>query len=550
MDIKLNEFMAISRASAILKSLKEKDCIYKDLLGSDKPVVELTELIKTTPNAMSTSIYPEEDVISLTQKFEFLMEVLIPGVQINKFVLVNKDKTMSHIILMKFIHKRMDNLELVQTVIPIKLMTDEIVAVTPFNSPELNALTRMEDQYVAPLFNTLEIQELDYNNKSEIIGYLTEEREAYVMSVIDAIATSIHMQIEYVEKNFGALNNFGYRVVTKEEEEFNSTYGDYMKSDTIDSHINPIDYTPIMVSDENGVGFLKRVTKKRGNHVITEYAVGESVPDGSMTSAGLEELVVYCPEKSAPVGIKLPNETYYWKYNTITMLDGDREVTDDLLTPHSPVIDEEYVPFSGMIGMEGEKLDKFKGMVNAKLLIPFKKFGITKGTKLYEILLPLTKLPIDVAKSALSMSFNIFRTNNQIEKKETLELQEKLLNDELDSSTIKFKNMIGKYAVLVGAATIMGGWFFGIIVWLISRNRFAKIQLKSFERVEHRVVSYIQTEEQKLSFAKQESDYEAVKKIQLQIDAYKLMLNKLREAKKEVLGKKERYEDKSSEYNA
>ncbi|MGL5718538.1 MAG: hypothetical protein ACRCX2_36375 [Paraclostridium sp.] len=560
MNVRLDEFLVVSRASHIFRTMSKEKTEYLTSTGERGYVSELDLIIPTSKHGVG-HMAQDKTIYDMTRNFVFILESLIEGLEVKKYVLCRPDKTMEYVLVANFLHRRKDNNETVEVQLPFMFTQTDIVAISPFNAPDLVERFGLTNQYIIGAIPTADLYNLDGTNKMMLLEYLelknvndTKNAEV-ILNKIDAIATSTHMQNEKFLKELSVVQSNSFNVITEESKEFEHLYSKYssdMKTD-IDDIIKPTDFMPIIVN-EGGANKAMITKVVATESKIINYLVGiESFSEvNELTNSVVKEVLVRCPEEIVPIAIKLPSDMFYVAYNTIIQ-EEDSLKRIALLEPNCPYIDEKYIPLDNVeietFGIEAEKMRQIASSINEKLLVPFKKFGIVHGTRMYELIKPVTKLPVGMAKAMLGTAFGIFKSSSQLEKEESEKIQEEVLNDELDSSFTKMELILQKYALLIGMTVLFANFFVGLMFWFICKSKVEKIRVKSIERVERRLVSMIGQYDKKIEFATQESDYESVKKLTHIRDNYKAGLDKLREVKTDALGKPEKYTDTYSEYN-
>ena len=562
MNVRLDEFLVLSRASYIFNMFSHNKVNYLNSNGEIQTVQDLDLVIPNSAHGVGNAV-SSKSLFEMTKNFEFILGSLIEGLSINKYVLCRKDKTMEYIIVANFPHERKDNGEIIDVQIPFMFTQTDVVIVSPFNAPDMVERFKSPNEYIIGVMSTNVLIEMAGCAKAELLQYLTKfdgERDdknaSVIENVIDAVATSIQMRSEYFLKELQSVPETGYRVITEDSKEFERVYAKYGKmiDPVTDDMVRPTDFTPILIKDGEVNKSLIAETSVTNTQVVQKIIGIESFDEVlDLTGVVNKEVLIRCPEMNVPLAIKLPSTYYYVGYNTIVKETDVKLTTFQLLSLDSAMVNADYIPIdiedADSVGVESDKIDNIVNTANEKFLIPFKKFGIVKGTALYESFYPVLKMPVNVIKSTFSVAFGVIKANSKLEKEKSEEIKEQLLNDELDSTFVMIELFFAKFALLMGTAFILGNFWIALIVWVLLKNRNKKIYIKSIERVERQVVSKIREYEKKVEFATQESDYESVKKLTHIRDTYKAMLDKLREVKKDTLKKEEKFTDTYAEYN-
>lgn len=551
MNVNMDEFIVAARASHILFTLTRNAHNFKSIhnLGTTKTLSKLKSMI---PISNIEAFWDTDSRLNIIKNLRFILEGAIPGMVISSFVLARVDHTLENGFMLTFPHKRSDNGEVVDVKLFVVITETDILLIAPFNCPGIGE--NHPNQYVVSILDT-HLLDIPHNNKVAILDILDKNTDSEgntyghnLLKVIDTMATDIHMQCEYFLKAHSHVQDSEYRVITKDSKEFEHIYKKYADSIdyAVDDDIAITDFMPIIVSEDEVNKTLCCEHKYNGlvGRIESRIIGCESYEDLNLsTSNSTREALIRCPEENVPKAIKLPYNVIYIGYNNI-IKENEPNCFHALLSCEEPILDDAYIP--GAISLPG--VEGFDPSVAKELFISLKQFGISKTSKFAELCYPILKMPKDLAKSAIITIKSVYSASAKIEREESDRIKEKMLNDELDVTMDKVDNIFKKYMMLTALSFMLGGFFMGLIIWFILKGRVTKSKIKSYERVERRLVSVIREYETKISFANQESDYKSVKNLTRTMDTYKMMLDKLREVKKESLGKEEKYTDTYKEY--
>lgn len=552
MNVRLNEFIVIARASHAFFKLENSDESFLDYDDILRPCSEFVPLIRHTESDIDRDLTSRN--LNATMNLKFIFESIIPGLEFNSYVLSRTDKSMENIHMITFPHTRKDNNEVVDVKLAVIATETDVLLVSPFSCPTLAITYQGSNKFAISAFCANLLHKPSSNKEDILIPFIKVHEndkctpEERLKSIIDIMATDIHMQCEYFLKVHSHVQEYEYKVITPESKEFEVLYSKYADdmNFTVDDSIEMTDYMPIIVkdSDKPRTMVIDHTYNPNASRMESRMVGCESYEDLTTgTENTKREVLVRCPEFDVPKAIKLPYNMTYVNYNTI-VLGSDINQQHKLLDCECPIIDDRYVPGSMSIpAVESVSMDSAK-----ELYTTLRQFGISKTSKLYEFIYPILKLPGDMFKSALITAKSIFKASAAIEREESERIKEKMLNDELDVVMDRMDNIFKSAVLAVSLSFVLGGFFVGMIAWLIFRGNLTKSKIKAYERTERRLVSKIREYETKIGYANQESDYKAVKDLTHRMDTYKMMLDKLREVKRESLGKEEKFTDTYKDY--
>lgn len=552
MNVRMDEFIVVTRAFLALQKSITNDVRPLDFSGIEHCMGEMKNMIPTLDD---DSIFPINTRCNIVRNLKFLLEGAVTGLEFNSYVIC-KNKFMFNIFVATFPYTRKDNSEVIDVKLAFYIQDTHVLIASPFKCPGLTSKFGGFNDYVFCILETSWL-DIDHSNKSAILDILDREVTnnggrfgENLLELMDTMATDIHMQCEYFLKAHSHVQDNEYKVITEEDAEFQhlySKYGDKMNSTIDDDILEATDFMPVIVTDNDVTKTMCAQHTYNGKLARLESRIigCETYEDltTSDTPSSTREVLVRCPnDESKPFIIKLPFNLIYIDYNVVMNISDD--TTFPLLDKECSMAPSNYVPGA----IEDVGIESDKGSTAKELFITLKQFGISKSSKMYEFLYPIIKLPSDLMKSALITVKSVFLTSNQIEKEESEIVKDKMLNDELDSTLDQLDTVMKTYVLAITTCMVLGNIFLGLLIWLITKSKVKKNKIKGLERTERRLVSKIRECETKLNYANQESDYKAVKSYTHRMDTYKMMLDKLREVKKESLGKEEKYTDTYKEY--
>ena len=106
MNVRLDEFLILTRASYIFNILKQKNTTFINSDGEPTPLTNLDLVVSKTP--MQVTDLPEVTLLNLYSNLEFIFQCCIEGVTLDKYLICRTDKTMENILILNFPHTRKD----------------------------------------------------------------------------------------------------------------------------------------------------------------------------------------------------------------------------------------------------------------------------------------------------------------------------------------------------------------------------------------------------------------------------------------------------------
>lgn len=422
--------------------------------------------------------------------------------------------------------------------IPIYVVDDSVLAVSPFNNPSIERVSK--SQYLVELFPTSvildSINDPSIERLNELLLTTTAMRlddpnvtnsdgtKGINITYADYIYDMMVLFNEGVKKQ-DALLTRGFSDMGSErivEVSTESLYYKKMKSvyslESVergegmgDSVIDVTDFMPIYITHKSESGFAILEDKDKGDKTVTTISVKPQLMGLTVNDSNIK--AVLCKENTAGVRYMLLelDEFYYVGNNQIVaFIDGELYSPTNLLEAYSTMLDS---PIENTeISNEGI-MDKVKagGEVLKNVGYVLKKFGIKHGSNIAGILTQLFKdVGVKNAKWCMSQFGASFKRGIDLEKADTLELQEKILNDELDSMEERITTYGKTWFRSVSLSVFFGGLIYFPIAWMISRYRTKNARIRAMERLEVRLDNIIERIERKINYAEERSENETV----------------------------------------
>lgn len=232
---------------------------------------------------------------------------------------------------------------------------------------------------------------------------------------------------------------------------------------------------------------------------------------------------------------------YYIGKNQVLMLKYDMTMSDPVnlfdefaIPDNTPLtkLEESYSTeamdgLKKVFGMSGDSLKGFWFII--------RRFGVKQGTNFFIMLGKLFATMSGGAKWLVKTFMSTFKRGIDLEKDESLEFQERVLNDELDEMEERFRMYGQVYFRSLAISIATGGLFAFPVSWLIARHRTKKAKVKAIERVERRIDDAIERLERKMNYAEERSENESVDSILREIQLYKAAKQRVLDFKRDSL---------------
>lgn len=445
--------------------------------------------------------------------------------------------------------------------VPIYVTDESILAVSPFNNLAIERVSK--NPYLLELIPTSILLEamtdpgLEKLNTllEEVVVRLPGETEDSLGEGISRrtfIADMVLLFNEGVKKQ-DALLTRGYNEVSADLVEEVSTESVYFKKmrtlfsmeefdkgeELSDGVIAPTDFMPIYVTHKGDSGFAILQNKlKDDGKVVTSLAIKPHVV-GVTNTNGIKAILTKDNIAGKKYFILELHDFHYVGNNKIVhynYMDGHIEEGLSVIDMFSTAIDD---PTEYNVGTEGIKSAiKSGGDAIKNAFFVLKKFGIKHGSYVGGLIVTLFKqVGVKNAKWLLSEFGATFRRGVDLEKADTLELQEKLLNDELDSIEERVVSYSKTWLRSISLSVFMGGLIYFPLAWLVSRHRTKKARVNAIERLEVRFDNIIERIDRKINYAEERSENESVDSLLKEKQMYQMARMRLLKLKDDAYNK-------------
>lgn len=420
--------------------------------------------------------------------------------------------------------------------VPIYVTEESIMAISPFNNLAIERLSK--NQYLIEILPTpILLDGLTEPGLEKLNAVLDQvvcstapsedgtpgEQITYRRYILDMILLfnqGIKRQDAMMTRGFGDVDYNLVEEVSEESERFKRmrkvfSFEEFDKiNESSDDVINPTDFMPIYVTHKGDSGFaiLKDKYNEKG-----ERKVGLAIKPhvvGLTDTSGVQAILTKENSEGKKFFIMELHDFHYIGDNTIVhynYYEGKIEDRIKVIELQSAVIDDTSA-YDYTVGQEGV-MDKIRagGSLVKDALFVIKKFGVKHGSYFGGLISQVFKeIGVKNAKWALAQFGSTFKRGIELEKADTLELQEKLLNDELDSMEERITGYTKTWFRTCSLTVFMGGMIFFPLAWLISRSRTKKARVRAMDRLEVRFDNIIERLERKINYAEERSENESV----------------------------------------
>ncbi len=599
------EYIVMRRATHIINSLINKT-ENANKISWFSPICSSTGNIIDSKPFIGPDKTPEM-AVRFQRRLEDVFSLVFEGCRFSRFVAVDKtaDDTKPCNTIPMYL---LEVFEPSHCYIPIYVVDDAVLAVSPFNNPSINRISRNE--YLIELFPTALI--LETINEDGIAGLnecldqpairMADPTGMTLGGVVITYRDFIHdMMLMFNEgvKRQDALLTRGFSDMGSEKVVEVSTESVYFRKmracyslesmekgeELGDGVIDPTDFMPVYLTSKGSNGFaILEDTEKDGKKItrisMKPQVLGLTVNDSSIRA-------VLCKENTSGVNyfmIELDEWYYVGNNQVVAYINGEIFAPTSLLETHSTFLDngidnnpvseisnegimskvksggelikngEIFAPTSLLethstfldngidnnpvseISNEGI-MSKVKSggelIKNAGYVL--KKFGIKYGSNAAGLITQLFKdVGLKNAKWLLTQFGSTFKRGIDLEKADTLELQEKLLNDQLDSmqENVTFYSKVWFRSVTL--SIFCGGLVVFPLAWLISCMRTKKARVNALERLEVRFDNIIERIERKINYAEERSENETVDSLIKERQMYQMARMRLLKMKDDV----------------
>lgn len=555
------EYIVMRRATHIINSLINKT-ENANKISWFSPICSSTGNIIDSKPFIGPDKTPEM-AVRFQRRLEDVFSLVFEGCRFSRFVAADKtaDDTKPCNTIPMYL---LEVFEPSHCYIPIYVVDDAVLAVSPFNNPSINRISRNE--YLIELFPTALI--LETINEDGITGLnecldqpairMADPTGMTLGGVVITYRDFIHdMMLMFNEgvKRQDALLTRGFSDMGSEKVVEVSTESVYFRKmracyslesmekgeELGDGVIDPTDFMPVYLTSKGNNGFaILEDTEKDGKKItrisMKPQVLGLTVNDSSIRA-------VLCKENTSGVNyfmIELDEWYYVGNNQVVAYINGEIFAPTSLLETHSTFLDNgidnnpvSEISNEGIMSKvkSGGELIKNAGYV-------LKKFGIKYGSNAAGLITQLFKdVGLKNAKWLLTQFGSTFKRGIDLEKADTLELQEKLLNDQLDSmqENVTFYSKVWFRSVTL--SIFCGGLVVFPLAWLISCMRTKKARVNALERLEVRFDNIIERIERKINYAEERSENETVDSLIKERQMYQMARMRLLKMKDDVYNK-------------
>lgn len=556
------EYIVMRRAAHIINSLKNKT-------ENANKTSWFSPICSSTGNILDSKVFfgPDKTAdmsVRFQRRLEDVFSLVFEGCRFSRFVAI--DKTADDVKECNSIPMYLlEIFEPSHCYIPIYVVDDAVLAVSPFNNKSITRISRNE--YLIELFPTSVI--LETINEDSIEG-LNETLNQIAIRMADPTGVSLGgIQITYRQfiydmmllfnegvKRQDALLTRGFADMSSSkvvEVSSESTYFKKMracfsmesfdKGETLgDGVIDPTDFMPIYLTSKGSSGFaILEDTEKDGKKIsrisIKPQVLGLTVNDSSIKA-------VLCKENTSGVNyfiVELDEWYYVGNNQVVACINGEIFEPTSLLETHSTFLDNgiDNNPISEISNEGiGDKLSSAGGAVKKAVNYVLEKFGIKAASNTGKMIIQLfAEFGVRNFKWLTKQFGSAFKRGIDLEKADTLELQEKLLNDELDKMQENVTYYTKVWFRSIALSVFCGGLIVFPLAWCISCLRTRRARINAIERLEFRMDNIIERIERKINYAEERSENETVDSLIKERQMYQMARFRLLKFKDDVYSK-------------
>ena len=571
----LAEYIVARRAMHIVCCLSNPDCEEAQESGHYRSLfMNGVETVQGNDNVFDSAT--DEEAINMQQRLQDVFTLCVEGSTLKRFVGVNTtSENVEPEATPMFL---LEVFEPSHAWIPIYITNRSVLMVSPFRNPMIERFGG--SPYIYELFPTSLIREcrtfVDVNkalfepllsddrpvNTPHASIEYSDHREGEIPtdtsnnpSFADVIVEAIQMFACGIQNSDRMLSSMGNTEIpaskvtpvsmeSMEIRVLKSKYGvesmQHFENAAADDDgvIGKADYMPIYISDKEDHGPAVYTTSDEEGVLKIKFK-----PTVGGVMLNQEEVVGVLTKENLKYGniyiIELDDNCYYVGKGKIGCCDEeDHKVSVEPLFSYMfnegddvAVSEDEYgIGTESAVGSVTNKAKAFA--------LICKRFGIKTGSYGYQIMRQYLKLPTQFAKWFFNVATSAFKRGNELEKAETLELQEKLLNDELDIQFEKLRLFSEVHIKTTALAAALGSIWWFIPAWLIQRSRTRKARQRAMDRLELKIDGAIDRLKRKINHAEERSDNEAEDALLKELQMYKLAKMKLLEIKQKSFGGK------------
>lgn len=556
----LSDYIVMRRATHIISTLTNNtetanDSFFFSAFSKDKSSIIDSSAYFGTGNDMSKVLFQ--------RRLEDMFRLVFEGCGFSRVIAVDKasDEFKDSNVIPMYL---LEVFEPSHCYVPIYVTEESIMAVSPFNNLAIQRVSQnpyliellptgilldaMNESGLEKLNSLLDSTLLrlpgdgDEGSLGESITYRT-----FIADMVLLFNEGIKRQDALLTRGFADVDPNIVKEVSEESVYFNKlrtlfSMEDYDKGEKAgDGVISPTDFMPIYVTHKGDSGFAILQDKyKENGDVATSVAIKPHVV-GVTNTNGIKAILTKDNTAGHRYFIIELHDFHYVGNNKIihyNYMDGKLEESVDLLDMYAASIDDPTV-CNAEIGQESIMgRVKAGGQVLKDALFVLKKFGVKHGSNAGGMITSLFKeIGVKNAKWALSQFGSTFKRGIDLEKADTLELQEKLLNDELDSIEERVVSYSKTWFRSVSLSVFMGGLIYFPLAWLISRYRTKKARVNALERLEVRFDNIIERIERKINYAEERSENESVDQLIKERQMYQMAKMRLLKLKNDAYNK-------------
>lgn len=556
------EYIVMRRAAHIINSLKNKT-------ENANKTSWFSPICSSTGNILDSKVFfgPDKTMdmsVRFQRRLEDVFSLVFEGCRFSRFVAI--DKTADDIKECNSIPMYLlEVFEPSHCYIPIYVVDDAVLAVSPFNNKSINRISRNE--YLIELFPTSVI--LETINEDSIEG-LNETLNQVAVRMADPTGVTLGgIQITYRQFIYDMMLLFNEGVkrqdalLTRGFADMSSSKVVEVSSESIyfkkmracfsmesfdkgealgDGVIDPTDFMPIYLTSKGSSGFaILEDTEKDGKKIsrisIKPQVLGLTVNDSSIKA-------VLCKENTSGVNyfiVELDEWYYVGNNQVVACINGELFEPASLLETHSTFLDNgiDNNPISEISNEGiGDKLSSAGGAVKKAVNYVLEKFGIKAASNTGKMIIQLfAEFGVRNFKWLTKQFGSAFKRGIDLEKADTLELQEKLLNDELDKMQENVTYYTKVWFRSIALSVFCGGLIVFPLAWCISCLRTRKARINAIERLEFRMDNIIERIERKINYAEERSENETVDSLIKERQMYQMARFRLLKFKDDVYSK-------------
>lgn len=556
------EYIVMRRAAHIINSLKNKT-------ENANKTSWFSPICSSTGNILDSKVFfgPDKTMdmsVRFQRRLEDVFSLVFEGCRFSRFVAI--DKTADDIKECNSIPMYLlEVFEPSHCYIPIYVVDDAVLAVSPFNNKSINRISRNE--YLIELFPTSVI--LETINEDSIEG-LNETLNQVAVRMADPTGVTLGgIQITYrqfiydmmllfnegvkrqdalLTRGFADMSSSKVVEVSSESIYFKKmracfSMESFDKGETLgDGVIDPTDFMPIYLTSKGSSGFaILEDTEKDGKKIsrisVKPQVLGLTVNDSSIKA-------VLCKENTSGVNyfiVELDEWYYVGNNQVVACINGELFEPASLLETHSTFLDNgiDNNPISEISNEGiGDKLSSAGGAVKKAVNYVLEKFGIKAASNTGKMIIQLfAEFGVRNFKWLTKQFGSAFKRGIDLEKADTLELQEKLLNDELDKMQENVTYYTKVWFRSIAVSVFCGGLIVFPLAWCISCLRTRRARINAIERLEFRMDNIIERIERKINYAEERSENETVDSLIKERQMYQMARFRLLKFKDDVYSK-------------